>query len=71
VPGGGTFGAMESITTSRVTPLREPDLERMPQPPANTEAEQALRASEIRFRAMFENAAVGIGHRHDARRELS
>ena len=33
---------MESITTSRVTPLREPDLERVPQPPANTEAEQAL-----------------------------
>ncbi len=29
-------------TTSRVTPLREPDLERVPQPPANTEAEQAL-----------------------------
>src|SRR5947207_14429385 len=25
-----------------VTPLREPDLERLPQPPANTEAEQAL-----------------------------
>jgi replicative DNA helicase len=32
---------MES-TTSRVMPLREPDLERVPQPPANTEAEQAL-----------------------------
>ena len=29
-------------TTSRVTPLREPDLERVPQPPANTDAEQAL-----------------------------
>src|SRR5205809_3063761 len=25
-----------------ITPLREPDLERVPQPPANTEAEQAL-----------------------------
>ena len=25
-----------------VTPLREPDLERVPQPPANIEAEQAL-----------------------------
>ena len=33
---------METSTTSRVTPLREPDLERVPQPPANTEAEQAL-----------------------------
>jgi replicative DNA helicase len=32
---------MES-TSPRVTPLREPDLERAPQPPANTEAEQAL-----------------------------
>src|SRR2546430_9442587 len=33
---------METTTTSRVTPLREPDLERVPQPPANTEAEQSL-----------------------------
>jgi len=33
---------METLTTSRVTPLREPDLERVPQPPANLEAEQAL-----------------------------
>jgi replicative DNA helicase len=32
---------MES-TAPRVTPLREPDLERAPQPPANTEAEQSL-----------------------------
>jgi replicative DNA helicase len=29
-------------TASRVTPLREPDLDRVPQPPANIEAEQAL-----------------------------
>ncbi len=33
---------METTTISRVTPLREPELERAPQPPANTEAEQAL-----------------------------
>jgi len=33
---------METTTSSRVTPLREPDLERVPQPPSNTEAEQAL-----------------------------
>jgi replicative DNA helicase len=33
---------MESSGTSRVTPLREVDLERSPQPPSNTEAEQAL-----------------------------
>jgi replicative DNA helicase len=38
---GAILAAMET-TTSRVTPLREPDLERVPQPPANTEAEQAL-----------------------------
>src|SRR5712692_12099705 len=37
---------METTTSSRVTPLRDPDLAiepgRVPQPPANTEAEQAL-----------------------------
>jgi replicative DNA helicase len=33
---------MESMTASRITPLREPDLDRLRQPPANTEAEQAL-----------------------------
>jgi replicative DNA helicase len=33
---------METSTTSRVTPLRDPDLDRGPQPPSNTEAEQAL-----------------------------
>jgi replicative DNA helicase len=33
---------METSTISRATPLREPDLERVAQPPANTEAEQAL-----------------------------
>jgi replicative DNA helicase len=32
---------MEGISP-RVAPLREPDLERVPQPPANTEVEQAL-----------------------------
>ncbi len=43
---------MES--TSRVTPLREPDLERVPQPPANTEAEQALLGA-----ILINNAAHG------------
>ena len=37
-----SFAGMESTPTSRVTPLREPDLDRVPQPPSNTEAEQAL-----------------------------
>src|SRR5229473_7279549 len=45
-PGAGAvvvfFADMESTPTSRVTPLREPDLDRVPQPPSNTEAEQAL-----------------------------
>jgi replicative DNA helicase len=44
---------MES-TTSRVTPLREPDLERVPQPPANTEAEQGLLGA-----ILINNAAYG------------
>jgi replicative DNA helicase len=33
---------MESTTSSRITPLRDPEPGRVPQPPANTEAEQAL-----------------------------
>jgi replicative DNA helicase len=45
---------MESTTASRVTPLREPDLERVPQPPANTEAEQALLGA-----ILINNAAYG------------
>src|SRR5260370_274343 len=43
---------MES--TSRVTPLREPGLEHVPQPPANTEAEQALLGA-----ILINNAAYG------------
>src|SRR5262245_16389831 len=62
---------MESTTTSRVTPLRESDLERVPQPPANTEAEQALlgailinnvaygRVSEFLLPEHFGNAGHG------------
>jgi replicative DNA helicase len=61
---------MES-TTPRVTPLREPDLERVPQPPANTEAEQGLlgailinngaygRVSEFLLAEHFGNAVHG------------
>jgi replicative DNA helicase len=44
---------MES-TTSRVTPLREGDLDRVPAPPANTEAEQALLGAML-----INNAAHG------------
>lgn len=45
---------MESTPTSRVTPLREPDLDRVPQPPSNTEAEQALLGA-----ILINNAAYG------------
>src|SRR5579863_4105454 len=48
------FGGMETTTTSRVTPLHEPDLDRVPQPPANTEAEQALLGA-----ILINNAAHG------------
>jgi replicative DNA helicase len=45
---------MESTPTSRVTPLREPGLEREPQQPENTEAEQALLGA-----ILINNAAYG------------
>jgi replicative DNA helicase len=45
---------MESINTSRVTPLRDGDLERIPAPPSNTEAEQALLGAML-----INNAAYG------------
>ena len=62
---------MESTTASRVTALREPDLDRTPQPPANTQAEQALlgailinntaygRVSEFLLAEHFGNAVHG------------
>src|SRR5258707_1252396 len=46
---------MESTPISRVTPLREPDLDRVPQPPSNTETEQIERAEA----KLFELATVG------------
>ena len=45
---------MESTTTARIAPLHEPDLDRVPQPPANTEAEQALLGA-----ILINNAAHG------------
>ena len=62
---------MESTTTLRLTPLREPDLDRVRQPPANAEAEQALlgamlinnaayhRVAEFLLQEHFGNAAHG------------
>jgi len=62
---------METTTTSRVTPLREGDLDRVPAPPGNTEAEQALlgailvnnaahgRVSEFLLPEHFANAVHG------------
>jgi replicative DNA helicase len=62
---------METTTTSRVTPLRDGDLDRIPAPPGNTEAEQALlgailvnnaahaRVSEFLLPEHFANAVHG------------
>ena len=46
--------AMETTISARVTALREGDLERVPAPPANTEAEQALLGAML-----LNNAAYG------------
>jgi replicative DNA helicase len=45
---------MESTTAARIASLREPDLAAVPQPPANTEAEQALLGAML-----INNAAYG------------
>ena len=51
------FTDMESTPTSRVTPLREPDLNRVPQPPSNTEAEQALLGAILINNAAYSRVA--------------
>ena len=48
---------MDSMTASRVTPLREPDLDRLRQPPANTEAEQALLGAMLINNAAYHRVA--------------
>ena len=54
---------MES-TTSRVTPLREPDLERVPQPPANLEAEQALLGAMLINNVAYNRVAEFLAPEH-------
>ncbi|MBV8089177.1 MAG: hypothetical protein JO139_06315, partial [Alphaproteobacteria bacterium] len=46
-------GPMETVTTSRVTPLREPDAELIRIPPCNTDAEQALLGAILINNAAF------------------
>jgi replicative DNA helicase len=48
---------METTTISRVTPLREGDLDRAPAPPANTEAEQALLGAILVNNAAYHRVA--------------
>ena len=48
---------MESTTTLRLLPLREPDLDRLRQPPANTEAEQALLGAMLINNAAYHRVA--------------
>ena len=55
---------MESSGTSRVTPLREVDLERSPQPPSNTEAEQALLGAILVNNAAYGRVAEFLAPEH-------
>jgi replicative DNA helicase len=51
-------------TVSRVTPLREPDLDRMRQPPANIEAEQALLGAILVNNAAYSRVAEFLAAEH-------
>src|SRR5262249_9423716 len=53
-------------STSRVTPLREPDLERIAQPPANTEAEQSLLGAILVNNAAHARVAEFLAPEHFA-----
>ncbi|MGE3784170.1 MAG: replicative DNA helicase [Alphaproteobacteria bacterium] len=55
---------MESMTASRITPLREPDLDRLRQPPANTEAEQALLGAMLINNAAYHRVAEFLLQEH-------
>ena len=48
---------MESTTTLRLAPLREPDLDRLRHPPSNTEAEQALLGAMLINNAAYHRVA--------------
>src|SRR6266478_6042422 len=51
-------------TASRVTPLREPDLDRVPQPPANVEAEQALLGAILVNNTAYSRVAEFLAAEH-------
>ena len=55
---------METANASRVTPLREGDLERAPQPPSNTEAEQALLGAILVNNAAYSRVAEFLAAEH-------
>ena len=55
---------MESTTTVRLLPLREPDLDRLRQPPANTEAEQALLGAMLINNAAYHRVAEFLLQEH-------
>src|SRR5690349_885291 len=59
---------METTTSTRVTPLREPDLAldpgRVPQPPSNTEAEQALLGAILVNNAAYGRVAEFLAPEH-------
>ena len=55
---------METSGTSRITPLREVDLERAPQPPSNTEAEQALLGAILVNNAAYSRVAEFLAPEH-------
>src|SRR5260221_12121553 len=68
--GGDILPGMESTPISRVTPLREPDLAidlgRVPQPPSNTEAEQALLGAILINNAAYSRVAEFLAPEHFA-----
>jgi replicative DNA helicase len=55
---------VETSTASRVTPLRDVDLERAPQPPSNTEAEQALLGAILVNNAAYGRVAEFLASEH-------
>jgi replicative DNA helicase len=57
---------METTLLSRVAPLREPDLAQVPQPPANSEAEQALLGAILVNNAAFGRVAEFLDPAHFA-----
>jgi replicative DNA helicase len=55
---------VETSTASRITPLRDVDLERAPQPPSNTEAEQALLGAILVNNAAYGRVAEFLAPEH-------